>query len=425
MDTTTEDRVLDGRVILRQPERGYRAGLDAALLADDLAQPGANLLIARDAAGAHLGHVRLDGADVYSWDRTDFGRYVGYLPQDVELFSGTARDNIARFYEDATDADVVEAAQLAGAHPLILSLPNGYETELGDGGVGLSAGQRQRIGPARALLGAPAFVVLDEPNANLDAEGENALIAAMATMKARGQTLVIVSHKPNVFRNADKMLVLRDGNAVRIAGREVVCGDVLILAEGDRVPADAVLLQGIGIQVDESLLTGEPVPVDKVAITTAAFSTSGAPASALFSGTLLVRAMHEDGVWEHWIAEVATRDGAWRPIGAMQMCDPHREPTHYWGDIEPNLRALDIWIGEPDARGKGYGETMMRLAFGRCFSDPLVTAILIDPLNSNTRAHKFYQRVGFVPTHRQTFGDDDCLVHKLTRAGWEAKHADP
>ena len=126
-------------------------------------------------------------------------------------------------------------------------------------------------------------------------------------------------------------------------------------------------------------------------------------------------AMHQDDVWEHWIAEV---DG--RPIGAMQMCDPHLEPTHYWGDVGPNLRALDIWIGEPADRGKGYGEEMMRLGIARSFAKPEVTAILIDPLNSNPRAHKFYQRLGFVPVGRQVFnGEDDCLVHKLTRADWE------
>ncbi len=128
-------------------------------------------------------------------------------------------------------------------------------------------------------------------------------------------------------------------------------------------------------------------------------------------------ALHQDDVWEHWIAEL---DG--EPIGAMQMIDPHREPTHYWGDIEPGLRALDIWIGEPDARGKGYGEQMMRMAFARCFADPAVTAIVIDPLNSNERAHIFYQRLGFRPTHRQVFNDeDDCLVHKLTRDDWRAQ----
>lgn len=118
-------------------------------------------------------------------------------------------------------------------------------------------------------------------------------------------------------------------------------------------------------------------------------------------------------VWEYWIAEL---DG--RPIGAMQLCDPHREPTQYWGDIEPNLRALDIWIGEPDARGKGYGETMMVTAIAYCFANPTVTAIVIDPLASNTRAHKFYQRLGFVPVERRMFDEDDTLVHRLTREDW-------
>lgn len=113
-----------------------------------------------------------------------------------------------------------------------------------------------------------------------------------------------------------------------------------------------------------------------------------------------------------------------RPIGAMQMIDPHQESTHYWGEIQPNLRALDIWIGEPDCLGKGYGETMMHLAFQLCFADPAVTAIVIDPLASNARAHKFYQRLGFKPVGRRRFGDDDCLVHQLIREDWRAHFAD-
>ena len=116
------------------------------------------------------------------------------------------------------------------------------------------------------------------------------------------------------------------------------------------------------------------------------------------------------------IAEV---DG--RPIGAMQVIDPHTEPTHYWGDIEPNLRALDIWIGMADDLGKGYGEAMMRQAFQLCFADSRVTAIIIDPLASNHRAHNFYRRLGFVEETRRHFGPDDCLVHRLTREAWERR----
>lgn len=119
---------------------------------------------------------------------------------------------------------------------------------------------------------------------------------------------------------------------------------------------------------------------------------------------------------EHNELLVAELDG--RPIGAMQIIDPHLESTHYWGDIQPNLRAIDIWIGEPDCLGKGYGQTMMRLAFQRCFADPAVTAIVIDPLASNVRAHRFYRRLGFVPKRRQTFDEDDCLVHELRREHW-------
>lgn len=120
--------------------------------------------------------------------------------------------------------------------------------------------------------------------------------------------------------------------------------------------------------------------------------------------------------YRYYMAELSGR-----PIGAMQIIDPHIEPTHYWGEIEPNLRAIDIWIGALADTGQGYGESMMRLAFQMCFADGDVTAIVIDPLASNTRAHRFYQRLGFVPEGRRTFGDDDCLVHRLTRADWRAR----
>lgn len=115
---------------------------------------------------------------------------------------------------------------------------------------------------------------------------------------------------------------------------------------------------------------------------------------------------------------VAEEDG--RPVGGMQIIDPHREPTHYWGDCPPHLRAIDIWIGDAIDRNRGLGVEMMRLAIDKCFADPDVIGIVIDPLNSNTDAHRFYQRLGFTVVGRRLFGDDDCLVHQLTREDWDA-----
>ena len=119
---------------------------------------------------------------------------------------------------------------------------------------------------------------------------------------------------------------------------------------------------------------------------------------------------------EHSYYFIAELDG--RPIGAMQVCDPHLETSHYWGEIAPNLRAIDIWIGSPAERGKGFGSEMMRLALEHCFADPRVTGIVIDPLASNERAHRFYRRMGFVAGGRRNFGRDDCLIHELTRQNW-------
>jgi PrtD family type I secretion system ABC transporter len=173
------------------------------------------------------GAVRLDGANVYTWDRADFGRHVSYQPQDTELFAGTVRDNIARFLPDATDAQVVTAAQMADAHELILRLPNGYETELGEGAAVLSAGQRQRVGLARTMFGEPKVIVLDEPNANLDADGEAALLASVRRMKERGATIVMISHKPSAFAMADKIMVLVNGQVADYGPRDEVLGRIM------------------------------------------------------------------------------------------------------------------------------------------------------------------------------------------------------
>ena len=177
--------------------------------------------LARVAIGAwrpHAGKVRLDGAEIESYGRDELGPHLGYLPQEVELFEGTVAENISRFGElDAVS--VVEAARHAGVHEMILGLPEGYETQLGPHGCVLSGGQRQRIGLARALYQSPVLVVLDEPNANLDSAGEEALINAVRTLKGLGSTVILISHRPKVLRDVDQLLMLRGGAPAFVRSR--------------------------------------------------------------------------------------------------------------------------------------------------------------------------------------------------------------
>jgi len=167
------------------------------------------------------GKVRLDGADIYSWDKTELGPYLGYLPQGVELLEGSLAENIARFGE-VDMAQVEAAAKLVGVHELIVSLPEGYNSPVGRDGAMLSGGQRQRVGLARALYGKPVFVVLDEPNSSLDEAGDAALANAIAALKQLGTTFVVMTHRTSVLGVADKMLIMRDGAQQAFGPRDEV-----------------------------------------------------------------------------------------------------------------------------------------------------------------------------------------------------------
>lgn len=185
------------------------------------------------------GAIRLDGSTIDQWNDQDRGRFIGYLPQDVELFEGTVAENIARFDKDADVVAIVAAAKMAGIHNLIAGLPEGYNTMIGEGGARLSAGQRQRVGLARALFGNPFLVVLDEPNSNLDVEGEQALSRAMMDIRERGGIVVVVAHRASALAAVNRVLIIQNGQQVAFGDKDQVLSNVSMLS-GSQQPGKVV-----------------------------------------------------------------------------------------------------------------------------------------------------------------------------------------
>lgn len=182
------------------------------------------------------GLVRIDGASLDQWGE-DLGRHVGYLPQNIELFDGTIAENISRFHAEASSDSIIEAAEAAGAHKMILDLPGGYSMAIGEGGAGLSGGQKQRIALARALFGNPFLVVLDEPNANLDHEGDEALNKAIRSVTGRGGIAIIITHRPSGLAAIDRVAVIKEGRIAKIGPRDEVLAATRPPAQAGAAPA--------------------------------------------------------------------------------------------------------------------------------------------------------------------------------------------
>lgn len=181
---------------------------------------------------ASSGALRLDGGDVFTWNRENFGEHVGYLPQGIELFSGTIKQNIARMQDKVDPELVIETAKMCGAHEMILRLPDGYDTDIGQGGANLSGGQRQRVALARAFYGNPKLVVLDEPNANLDEAGEEALANALKEARKKNISVIVISHRPSVLSAVDKVMVIQDGAVASFGTRKEIEGRIKMLKNG-------------------------------------------------------------------------------------------------------------------------------------------------------------------------------------------------
>ena len=215
------------RLVVQDVSLGLRAGQGLGIIGPSACGKSS---LARALVGiwpSARGKVRLDGAALDQWSSLQLGPHIGFLPQEVELFAGSVAHNIARFMPDASSDAVIAAAQAAGVHELILRLPEGYDTHVGENGAGLSAGQRQRIGLARALYGNPFLVVLDEPNANLDAEGENALTQAILGVRQRGGICIVIAHRPSALAAVDCVLVMANGRAQAFGPKDDVLKRVL------------------------------------------------------------------------------------------------------------------------------------------------------------------------------------------------------
>ena len=172
------------------------------------------------------GKVRIDGAEINHWAPERLGRHIGYLPQDVELFSGSIAENIARFNE-LDEVEIITAARMAGVHDMVQALPAGYNTQIGEGGFALSGGQRQRLGLARALYGKPAYIILDEPNASLDADGEAALLSAIQQLRQEGCTVVLITHKTNILRRSIRSWFCHTARSRALAARDEILSKLL------------------------------------------------------------------------------------------------------------------------------------------------------------------------------------------------------
>jgi ATP-binding cassette subfamily C exporter for protease/lipase len=210
-----------GRPILREVSFALEPGESLGIIGPSGAGKSTLAKIIAGALKPSAGKVKLGGVDLSLWLRDDLGQYVGYMPDHVGLFAGTVRDNIARF-SDVSDEAVIAATQMADIHDMVLNFPQGYDTPISDGGRELSGGQRQRIGLARAIIGSPCLIILDEPNAHLDVTGERALDRAVARLRASDVTIAIVTHRPNVLASLDKLLLLNAGTIEMVGSRDHV-----------------------------------------------------------------------------------------------------------------------------------------------------------------------------------------------------------